>query len=55
MELFYALLVAGELPSQKPVAQSFDIFFDLRPNKRLSKHLRGQWFETPSGVIMTSL
>ena len=27
----------GEFPAQKPVTQSFDVFFDLRPNKRLSK------------------
>ena len=29
--------VTGEFPSQKPVTRSFDIFFDLRPNNRLSK------------------
>ena len=28
--------------------QSFDAFFDLRPNKRLSKQSRGWWFETLS-------
>ena len=27
----------GEFPAQRPVTRSFDIFFDLRPNKRLSK------------------
>ena len=27
---------------------AFDVFFDLRPNKRLSKHLQGWWFETLS-------
>ena len=27
----------GEFPSQRPVAQSFDIFFDQRLNERLSK------------------
>ena len=32
----------------KPVAQSFDVFFDQRLNKRLSKQLWGWWFETPS-------
>ena len=26
----------------------FDVFFDLRLNKRLSKHSWGWWFETPS-------
>ena len=29
--------VPGEFPAQRPVARSFDIFFDLRLNKRLSK------------------
>ena len=26
----------GEFPAQSPVMRSFDVFFDLRPNKRLS-------------------
>ena len=34
--------------SQRPVTRSFDVFFDLRPNKRLSVQSRGWWFETPS-------
>ena len=38
----------GELPAQRPVMRSFDVFFDLRPNKRLSKQPWGWWFETPS-------
>ena len=29
--------VTGEFPSQRPVTQSFDVFFDLHLNKRLSK------------------
>ena len=29
--------ITGEFPAQKPVTPSFDVFFDLRPNKRLSK------------------
>ena len=45
METFSALLslcagispVTGEFPSQRPVTRSFDIFFDLRLNKGLSK------------------
>ena len=45
METFSALLaicegsspVPGEFPSQRPVARSFDVFFELRLNKRLSK------------------
>ena len=36
------------LPSlQRPVTRSFDVFFDLRRNKRLSYQSRRQWFETP--------
>ena len=27
----------GEFPAQRPVTRSFDVFFDLRRNKRLSK------------------
>ena len=26
-----------EFPAKRPVTQSFDVFFDLRPNRRLSK------------------
>ena len=33
----YWPFVTGEFPSQRPVTQSFDSFFDLRLNKRLSK------------------
>ena len=40
--------VTGGFPSQRPVMQSFDVFFDLRLNKRLSKQSRRRWFETPS-------
>ena len=55
MELFSALLAAcagispatGEFPSQIPEPRSFDVFFDLRLNKRLSKQSRRRWFETP--------
>ena len=38
----------GEFHAQRPVTRSFDVFFDLRPNKRLSKQPWGWWFETPS-------
>ena len=38
-------------PSQRPVTPSFDVFFDLRPNKRLSKQLWGWWFETLSSPL----
>ena len=41
-------LVTGEFPAQRPVARSFDAFFDLRLNKRLSKQWWGWWFETLS-------
>ena len=40
--------VTGEFPTQRPVTRSFDIFFDLRLNKRLSKQRWGWWFETSS-------
>ena len=30
--------VTGEFPAQRPVTRSFDVFFDLRLNKRLSKN-----------------
>ena len=56
METFSALLaicagnspVTSELTAQRPVTWSFDVFFDLRLNKRLSKKSWGWWFETPS-------
>ena len=38
----------GEFPTQRPVTRSFDVFFDLRLNRRLSKQPWGWWFETPS-------
>ena len=40
--------VTGEFPSHRPVTRSFDVFFDLRLNKRLSKQSRRRWFGTPS-------
>ena len=53
METFSVLLaicagnspVPGEFPTQRPVTRSFDVYFDLRPNKRLSKQSLGWWFE----------
>ena len=56
METFIAVLalcagnspVPGKFPSQRPVTRSFDIFFDLRMNKRLNEQSLGWWFETPS-------
>ena len=58
MEAFSALLalcagnspVPAEFSSQRPVTRSFDVFFDLRLNKRLNK----QWawrFETLSRLL----
>ena len=38
--------VTGEFPSHRPVTRSFDIFFDLRLNRRLGKPTR--LLETPS-------
>ena len=38
----------GEFPSQRPVTRGFDVFFDLRLNKRLSKQSKRWWFEPPS-------
>ena len=38
----------GEFPTQRPVTRSFDVYFDLRLNKRLSKKPWGWWFETLS-------
>ena len=40
--------VTGDFPSHRPVTRSFDVFFDLRLNKRLCKQSRRRWFETPS-------
>ena len=42
-----SLLVISGFLSQRPVTQSFDVFFDLRLNKWLSKQSRCQWFEMP--------
>ena len=41
-------LVTGEFPAQRPVMRGFDVFFDLRLNKWLSKQWWGWWFEMPS-------
>ena len=43
--------VTCEFPAHRPVTQSFDIFFNLRLNKRLSKQSWGWWFETPSSSL----
>ena len=41
--------VTGQL--QRPVTRSFDVFFDLCPNKRLSKQWWGWWFEMRSSPL----
>ena len=41
----------GEYPAQRPVTRSFDVFFHLRLNKRLSKQSWGWWFEKPSRLL----
>ena len=59
METLSALLVIcagnspvpGEIPAQRPVTRSFDVFFDLHLNKWLSKQSQGWWFETQSCSI----
>ena len=41
----------GEFPAQWPVTRIFDVFFDLRLNKRLSKQPWGWWFRTPPSSL----
>ena len=56
METLFTLLAicagnspgTGEFSAERPVTRIFDVFFDLRLNKRLSKQSRRWWFETPS-------
>ena len=56
IETFSALLalcvgyspVTAEFPAQRPVTRSFDVFVDLRLNRRLRKQSRCRWFGTPS-------
>ena len=56
METFSALLnlcagnspFTAEVPSQRPMTQSFDVFFYLRLKKQLSKQSWGWWFKKPS-------
>ena len=59
METFSALLalcagnspVPGEFRAQRPVTRRFDVSFDLRLNKRLSKQSWGWWFEAQTGSL----
>ena len=39
--------VSRDFPSKRAVMKGF-VFFDLRPNKQLSKQSRRRWFEMPS-------
>ena len=56
METFSALLtlctgntpLTGKFPAQRPVTRSFDVFLDLRLDKRFGKQWWGWWFKTPS-------
>ena len=60
METFSALLaiwagnspVPSEFPAQRPVMQSFDVFFDLCLNRRLCKQSWGWWLEMPSHSLL---
>ena len=36
--------ITGEFPSQRPVTRSFEVFFDIRLNKRLGKQSRSRRF-----------
>ena len=57
METFSVLLalcagnspVTGNFAAQRPVTRSFDVFFDLRLNKRLSKQPWGWWLRRHRG------
>ena len=59
METFSALLalcagnspVTGVFSAQRPVTRSFDVSFELRLNKWLSKQSWGWWFETPTRLL----
>ena len=58
VKIFFAILaicagnspIAGEFPTQRPLTRRFDVFFDLHPNKWLSKQSWGccRCFVTPS-------
>ena len=63
MEIFSALLalcegnspVTGEFPAQKPVTRSYDVFFDLRRNKRLNNQWRRHRAYYDVTVMVSSL
>ena len=39
--------VTSGSPSQKPVTRSFDVFFDVRLDKRFNKQSSCLWFDIP--------
>ena len=63
METFFALLalyegnppVTGEFTSQRLMTLSFDVFFDLHLNKRLSQKIGTRVIWDAIALIMTSL
>ena len=70
METFSAFLVpcvgnspvTGEFPSQRPVTRNFDVFFDLRVNKRVNnreaddlRRHRAHYNVTAMGSVQTYL
>ena len=40
----WGIHVTDDFPTQRPVTRSFDVFFNLCLNKRLSKQSWGWWF-----------
>ena len=63
METFSLLLaicvgyspMTGEFPTQRPVTQSFDIFFDLRLKKIIEQTIETTVIWDPNVLIMMSL
>ena len=59
METFFTLLtlcegnppITGGFPLQTPATQSFNIFFDMRLNKRFSKQSKRRRFETQLSIL----
>ena len=47
--------VTGDFPAQRPVTRSFDVFFDLRLNKRLTQKIKGLVIWNTIAPIMISL
>ena len=46
--LCWESIVTGKFTTQRPVTWRFDVFFDLRLNKRLTEQSWGWWFDTLS-------